>query len=373
MNIHYIYIIISFLASIICGVIFIPQIMNYCKRKKLYDIPNERKVHKNAIPRLGGLSFLPSMVIAVLVALLVFNGISGKEQVTLSLWTCLFFISLLLTYTVGIIDDLIGLNATTKFLVQILSASLMPLSGLYINNLYGFLGMHEIPVWVGMMLTVFMIVFIENSINLIDGIDGLAGGLCFLALAGFLACFVSEGMWSYAILIAGLMGVVVGFLYFNMLGDPEKNRKIFMGDSGSLTLGFILGFLFVKLAMDNPNVIPYRSDRLLLSFTFLMVPMLDLVRVALTRLVNHSPIFDADKNHIHHKLMRSGMDQHHALICTLTVSLLFTTINIMLNKLCGASLTLIIIIDVVLFITLNYTVNLRIRKRGKQPFVKREE
>ena len=228
-------------------------------------------------------------------------------------------------------------------------------------------------VWVGMILTVFIIVFIENAINLIDGIDGLAGGLCFLGLAGFLACFISEDMWSYSILIAGLMGVVVAFLYFNMLGDPQRNRKIFMGDSGSLTLGFILGFLFVKLAMDNPNIKPYRSDRLLLSFTFLMVPMLDVVRVVITRTVNHRPLFDADKNHIHHKLMRSGMDQHHALITILAVAVLFTTVNIMLNKLCDASLTLILIIDVVLYVALNYAINLSIRRRGEKPFVKREE
>ena len=192
MDSHYIYILLSFVLSMVCGLVFIPLIIRYCKRKNLFDLPDKRKVHKNAIPRLGGVSFMPSMIVTGLVALLVYDGVTGDQHVTLSLWSCLFFISLLLIYAVGIIDDLIGLDATTKFFVQIVAATLMPLSGLYINNLYGFLGFQEIPAYVGMPLTVFIIVFIDNAINLIDGIDGLAGGLALLGLSGFLACFISE-------------------------------------------------------------------------------------------------------------------------------------------------------------------------------------
>ena len=369
MDTHYLYILLSFLLSMICGFIFIPQIIGYCKRKRLYDLPNQRKVHKNAIPRLGGVCFMPSMIITSMVALMVYDGVSGGRHVTLSLWTCLFFISLLLIYSVGIIDDLIGLDATTKFFVQIVAASLMPISGLYINNLYGFLGFHEIPAYVGMPLTVFIIVFIDNAINLIDGIDGLAGGLALLGLAGFVACFISEGIWTYSILIAGLMGVLVSFLYFNMQGDPQKDRKIFMGDSGSLTLGFILGFLFIKLAMDNPTVIPYSSQRLLLSFTFLVVPMLDVVRVVCSRIIHRRPLFDADKNHLHHKLLRCGMNQHTALAGILSLAVVFTTINMFLAKVLSIGITWIVLADCLLYIAFNYLLNIHILNKGQKPFV----
>ena len=358
----------AFVVSALCGFIIIPQIMNFCKRRNLYDIPNERKMHTNAIPRLGGISFMPSMMLAFLLAIIIMPQVTDNEPMKVSLWTCCFFISLLLIYGVGIIDDLIGLDAKAKFVVQIMAAALMPVSGLYINNLYGFLGFEEIPFWVGAPLTVFIIVFIDNAINLIDGIDGLAGGLSFLALLGFLACFMREEVWLYAMLIAGLMGVLVPYLYFNLLGDPNKNRKIFMGDSGSLTLGFILGFLFVKFAMDNPNVIRPHEDGLMLSITMLVVPMFDVVRVVIVRMQHHRPLFDADKNHIHHKLMRTGMNQHQALASILLMALLFAAINALLTFVMGVRLTWALVTDIVLFFVFNYLINNAIIKKGNKVF-----
>ncbi len=370
---HIILTFVAFVISALCGFVMIPQIMNFCKSKNLYDIPNARKVHKNAVPRLGGISFMPSMLLAFFLAISVMDQITGTNQVTVSTWTCCFFISLLLIYGVGIVDDLIGLDAKTKFVVQIIAASLLPVSGLYINNLYGFLGIHEIPFWMGAPLTVFMIVFIDNAINLIDGIDGLAGGLSFLALSGFLYCFINEGMFTYSILISGLMGVVLSYLYFNIWGDPEKNRKIFMGDSGSLTLGFILGFLFVKYAMYNPCVMPYHKDGLMISLTMLTVPMFDVVRVVIMRLRHRRPLFQADKNHIHHKLMRAGLNQHQALICILILAVSFTLINTLLTIICNMGMTYTILIDIVIFFIFNYMVNKAIVQNNGLAFVVTEK
>ena len=250
---YLLYICTAFLASAACGFVMIPQIMNYCKQKNLYDIPNSRKVHQNAVPRLGGISFLPSMLLAFFLVTLVMSPYttSSEGTVTISLWSAYFLISLLLIYSVGIVDDLIGLNAKIKFIVQIVAAAIIPMSGLYINTLYGLWGIYEIPFELGAPLTVFIMVFIMNAINLIDGIDGLAASLSFLALGGFLMSFLREGMFVYCILIAGLMGVLLPYSYFNIFGKVERNRKIFMGDSGSLTLGFILSFLFVKFAMTR--------------------------------------------------------------------------------------------------------------------------
>ena len=231
-----IYLVSAFILSMVCGFIFTPAILDFCKRKKLYDLPNGRKVHHNAIPRMGGISFFPSMVLAFVGCLFLIASNSGIDH-PFGIWSASFLAGLGIIYITGIVDDLIGLNATTKFAAQICAASLLPIAGLYLNNLYGLFGIYEIPTYVGIPLTIFIIVFIDNAMNLIDGIDGLAASLSLLALAGFLAYFVHYEVftYTYTILTVGMMGALVAFLYFNLFGKPEKNTKIFMGDSGSLS------------------------------------------------------------------------------------------------------------------------------------------
>ena len=193
------FIIATFLVSFVCGIFTIPQITNFCKKKELYDMPNLRKVHTVNIPRMGGTCFMPCMIVAALLSVAVYR-FNNDETLTISLWSFMFLVSIILVYTVGLIDDIVGVAPRVKFLVQILAASLMPFSGLYINNLYGFMGIETIPFCIGAPLTVFVIVFIDNALNLIDGIDGLAGGLSVLSLVGFLYCFQREGLFVYSVL-----------------------------------------------------------------------------------------------------------------------------------------------------------------------------
>lgn len=364
MEYNWIYILLSFVLSALSGLIIIPQIMKFCLKRGLFDLPNARKVHHVAVPRLGGTAFIPCMFIAFTASLCVLYCNSGTTQVSISLWTGIFMVSLFMIYVVGTVDDLIGLNAMVKFLVQIAAASLLPLSGLYINDLYGLFGINEIPFWVGAPLTVFIIVFIDNSMNLIDGIDGLAGGLALISLTGFLLCFAREQVWTYCVLIAGLMGVLTSYLYFNIWGKPERGQKIFMGDSGSLTLGFILGFLMVKFAMNSSVVMPYRSDGLLLSYTLLIVPCFDVVRVVLVRLRIGQPIFQADKRHIHHKLMRCGLNQHQTLVVILLLQIVYVVMNTMLGS--HVPITYIALIDIVLYATFHLTIDARLAQCKKK-------
>lgn len=357
---------LAFVLSTICGFVFIPQIMNFCMRKKLFDIPNARKVHKNAIPRLGGVSFLPSMVIATFIALAVLSYSYRGGKIEINTWTLSFSIGLVMVYSVGIIDDLIGLSAWPKFVVQIIAAILIPVSNLYINNFYGFCGITDIPFYIGIPITVFVLVFIMNAMNLIDGIDGLSGSLSLIALIGFFYCFYRENLTVYCVLIAGLSGVLVAFLYFNIWGSEDKNRKIFMGDSGSLTLGYILGLLLVKFSMNNPRVMPYRRDSMLLAMSLLMVPTFDVVRVIIVRMAHHKPIFQADKNHIHHKLMRAGLTQHQALLVIDALAIFFVVFNILLFG--EIQVTWIIVLDVVIFLLFHYVVDYFIKRNGLQPY-----
>ena len=353
-----IYLLGAFLVSLICGLVFTPLILDFCKRKRLYDIPNERKIHKNATPRLGGISFFPSMLTAFFIVLL-FTPVVEQDTLPVNIWSAVFLMGLLLIYGIGIIDDLVGLKATTKFVVQIATASLLPFVGLYVNNLYGLFGIHEIPYWLGVPLTVFIIVFIDNAINLIDGIDGLAAGLSLLALAGFLVYFRYYGVYiyTYTIIIAGMMGALVAFAYFNLLGKAERNNKIFMGDSGSLSLGFTLGFLAVKCAMDNTNIWPTRPEAIIVPLSLLFVPTADVVRVTLYRLHHRKPVFGADKNHIHHKLMQTGLNQHQALIVILSLSASYIAMNGLLYTIVPT--TVIVIIDIALYCIVNTLINLK--------------
>jgi UDP-N-acetylmuramyl pentapeptide phosphotransferase/UDP-N-acetylglucosamine-1-phosphate transferase len=356
-----VYILLSFIISTVCGLIFTPLILDFCKKKKLYDIPNERKVHKNAIPRLGGISFFPSMMTAFAIQLLYFSMMQ-RQDIPINIWSAGFIFGLGIIYIVGIVDDLIGLNANVKFFVQITTACILPLTGLYINNLYGLFGIHDIPAFVGMLLTVFVIVFIVNAVNLIDGSDGLASGLSLLALCGFLAYFIHYQVYlnTYAVLAAGMLGVLVAFMFFNIFGKTENNTKIFMGDSGSLSLGFTLGFLAVKCAMNNVVIWPYRPEALIVPVTLLFVPAIDVVRVTFYRLRHHKPLFDADKNHIHHKLMRAGLTQHQALCFILLLAIAYAGMNYVMYQF--VSTTWILVTDIVVYTLLNLGINTRLKE-----------
>ena len=353
----YILLLLALAISTICGFIFIPIIAKFCIKHNLYDLPNLRKVHQNAVPRLGGICFVPSMLLAYMFALSTYC-LMNDLKISIGLWSCMFLVSIFLVYTAGIIDDLAGVRPTTKFLVQIVAACIIPLSGLYVNILYGLFGIGEIPFWIGAPITVFILVFIDNAINLIDGIDGLAAGLSVLSLLGFLYCFMREGLLLYGLLITGLIGVLIAFFYFNVFGSAEKGLKIFMGDSGSLTLGFILGFLFIKFAMNNPQVMPYRNDGLLIAYSLLIVPCFDVVRVILSRLRRRQPLFKADKCHIHHKLLQCGLTQHQALVTILALAIVFFVLN---NLLFGnVSITTVVVADILGYMAFHLAIDYKI-------------
>ena len=236
--------------------------------------------------------------------------------------------------------------------------------GLYINNLYGLFGIYEIPAFIGIPLTIFTIVFIVNAINLIDGIDGLAGCISVLALGGFMTYFIHYDVFrnTYTILAAGMIGALIAFLYFNLFGSPEKNTKIFMGDSGSLSLGYTLGFLAIKSTMDVEYIWPYRPEAILVPMTLLFVPSADVVRVTFFRLYHKRPLFDADKNHIHHKLMRTGLSQHQTLVFILAYITVICLFNATLYP--TISLTTILFADITIYIVFNIGINFLIKRKS---------
>lgn len=357
---NFIYVYIAFAVSCLGGFFLIPLILNFCKRKGLYDIPNFRKVHKTKTPRLGGVIFFPCTFIAFTIVCYMAHFYK-QGNVTLSLWSIYFLVGASLIYCTGIIDDIVGLNALTKLIVQIFSASAFPLSNLYVNNLYGFLGIYEIPFYIGAPLTVFFVSFVANTINLIDGIDGLAAGLSMVALLGFVYYYTTWGLILYIVLIAALMGAIVAFLYFNLFGDVKKNRKIFMGDTGSLTIGFVLAFLSLKLSMKNDALQPFPDNGLLISFTLLVVPVFDAIRVSVVRMFHRRSPMAPDKNHIHHKLLRAGCSNYQVLFVAICLACFYIFFNWELS--CYFQMTEIVLFDIILFIIFHQILNIIIRKK----------
>ena len=323
--------------------------------KKLFDMPDERKVHKRAIPRLGGVAFFPTILLSCCFALAFYTlsnyNIPTIQVVYILPEFLLLICGMVFLYLTGIADDLMGVRYRQKFVIQIICASFFPLAGLWINDFYGLLGIHTLPFWFGMPFTVLTTVFITNAINLIDGIDGLASGLSSAALLVFGFLFINKELWIYSMLAFSTFGVLVPFFYYNVFGSADHARKIFMGDTGSLTLGYILSFLAIKYSQNNMEPACYIEGAFVIAFSTLIIPAFDVVRVVMVRIRNGKSPFEPDKNHIHHKFLAMGFSPRKAMIIILLISCGFSGVNILLMP--YVNNTVMLIGDILLWIGLN--------------------
>lgn len=346
----------------------IPRILVIAIKHSLYDIPDERKTHMGAVPRIGGVSFVPCIFFAIMFTLGIFYlnpGVSeNRGYYPDNSEFYLFLCGLTLLYLGGVKDDLVGLCYRHKFIIQILSSALIVLSGLYINNFYGLFGIYMVTPWIGLLLTIFVLVFIINAMNLIDGMDGLASGLSIFALCVYGTLFFLHGLWFYTVLAFSTVGVLIPFFYYNVFGSVKKGRKLFMGDSGSLTLGLILGFLAIRYACYHPDVMTPIGNMLVIAVSPILIPMLDVMRVVLVRIRKRKHLFKADRNHIHHKLMNTGLGKSTALVILFAVSIGFCIVNFTLLNLLNSHF--IFLIDIILWSAMNswFTYIIRKRKQG---------
>lgn len=366
-NMFFLLIIIAFTTSVLLSWLIIPRILVVAFRKRLFDMPDARKIHSQAIPRLGGLSFVPTIFFSLSLTLgLQYTAGSilppGLVQYIVPEF-CFLVCGLVLLYLSGIKDDLVGLRYRTKFLVQIIAALFFPLSGLWINNFYGLFGIHELNAWIGIPFTILAVVFITNAINLIDGIDGLASGLSSVVLGVLGSLFAYQHLWLYAILAFSTLGVLLPFFYYNVFGQAERCKKIFMGDTGSLTLGYILSFLSIRYASYTSDLTPFTDGAIVVAFSTLIVPLFDVVRVMLVRVRTHQGLFSPDRNHIHHKFLAMGFSPRRAMLAILFLACLFSCLNILLVP--YVDNTLMLLADILIWIGLNILFD-RIRDKKKQ-------
>lgn len=330
------YIIGGFLFSLISSCFILPHILIISHEKRLYDIPNTRKLHTKPVPRLGGISFFPIILITILscigVSLLNTSLAFFISDEALRVQFCALSIGGMSLFLVGVKDDLIGVGYKGKFAVQIFSGILLALSGLWINSLGGGAFLQSIPIWVGIPFSVFLCVYITNAINLIDGIDGLASGLASISLITMGCVFAVDGQIAYATLAFSGVGCLLPFFIVNVRKSAESGKKLFMGDTGSLSLGYLISFLFISLSIDSSSFTPLDSRFQYIAFGSLIIPTFDVVRVILLRLRKGVGVFHPDRNHIHHKLLRTGMSATQVMLFLLLLSLFFICSNYVLTS-----------------------------------------
>lgn len=342
----------------------IPRILVIAFRKRLFDAPDIRKIHTGIVPRLGGMAFVPgilfSLFLIIGINVVVENVAFIQELIPAITRLALGCCAIIVLYMVGVADDLIGVRYRAKFFFQIFCAILLAASGLWLNNLHGILGIYEIPVYVGYPLTIFIIVFVLNAINLIDGIDGLASAICGIALIFYGVLFMCMRQHLYALLAFAAIGTLLPFFYYNVFGNVNRGRKIFMGDTGALTIGFVLCFQSIALSdFENISISGRLNfNHLIVAFSPLIVPCFDVVRVFFYRLRHHRHPFLPDKNHIHHRLLQMGMSQHTALICIISFSTAMTLLNMWLSVI--VNINILLAIDIVLYTILHSIVSMRI-------------
>jgi len=320
----------------------IPVIIQVAKDKKLFDEPDERKVHKNVIPTLGGLGIFAGFIIATLMG--VPSGITSELQYFAAATTVIFFL--------GIKDDILVLSASKKFIGQLIAAGIIiKFGGVQLNNMHGFLGIYEIPHIASIVISIFTIIVITNSFNLIDGVDGLAGSLGLLTTLVFGAYFFYAGQLTYAVMAFALAGSTIGFLIYNF-----SPAKIFMGDTGSLLLGLVNSILvikFINVAGNPVSNFPIEAAPAI-GFSILMIPLFDTLRVFGLRILDRRSPFSPDRTHVHHFLLDLGLSHRMVTITCVLVNMTFISMAFFLRNLGTTTVLGILLLSAFIFIGIIY-------------------
>ena len=277
--------------SFIVSYLVIPRIISIVRIKNLMDKPNQRSSHKEKTPTMGGVAFFASLLSS-----LYFLQVYDSHKLGLSL-----VIGLLILFYIGIKDDLVGVSPRTKIIGQMLSfIFVMDSNELSITSLNGFLSFYELPLWISYFLGIFIIISIVNAYNLIDGINGSASMVGIMIFSIFSYIFYQTEDYYFVLLSISSIGCLSAFLRYNI----SKKNSIFMGDTGSLLIGFVIGVCTLRflnlpierLSMANINY----YNKFVLVFIILYIPFVDTMRVFLIRILKHRSPFFADRNHIHH-------------------------------------------------------------------------
>lgn len=346
---------LPFLVSLVISAISIPVIIRVANLKNLTDDPDsKRKLHKTNTPTLGGIAIFAGALVSFSTLYDVY-GFNDLRFITPAL-VILFF--------AGVKDDLLILDPGKKLLIQIACASLITyLGNLRITSLWGIMGLQDIPFWPGVLITVFLIIALINAFNLIDGINGLAGTLGLLASLCFGSWFAINNFGSLTILSFSLAGALLGFLFFNY-----NRAKIFMGDTGSMAVGFIIAIIAIRFIEANRIQIETLKHPIInapaVAFAILSIPVFDMIRVFALRVYNrHSP-FHADRNHIHHYFVDNGYSHAKStgILFWINVSCILITLPLTQFRSVWGVVVIFIYLSVICYLACHY---LKIRRKKR--------
>ena len=291
-----------------------------------------RQVHESPLPRLGGvaifLAFSLSMSVWLGLSLIFPRLVDGLAPTTL----LHIYVPSCLIFCLGIYDDLYGAGPYLKFAVQAIAAAMLFAGGMRILGLPVLFGQHTLPWFIGLLLTVLWVVAITNAFNLIDGLDGLAAGSALFSTMVFFVVSLVNHSWLGSLMSVTLAGAILGFLRFNF--NPAT---IFLGDSGSLFIGFMLSALALAGAQKAPTFVAVAIP--VVSFG---LPILETLLSVLRRLISGRPIFTADREHIHHKLLQMGFSHRQVVIVLYAVSAMFAMLSLFLLWPTGSTLGLVL-------------------------------
>jgi len=348
-------IISGFLAAALISYIGIPIVVRVAKKHYLVDIPNSRSSHGKPVPILGGVAILISFILSFLI----FSD--GYFELPFQY----IIASLLIIFTMGVKDDLLNLSPRNKILGQVLAAAIIAVLGdLRIVHIYGFLGIDELGYVSSILVTIFSIMVITNAINIIDGIDGLASGVSMVVVVTLGIFFFLFHNIDFIILAACFFGSLVVFFRFNVFG---KKNKIFMGDTGSMVLGYVISLMIIEFNENNfyinstydVNVAP------VVLCGILIVPFFDMIRVIFLRIFRKRKPWEPDHNHIHHYLLKIGFSHFKATSIILIVNILIIFLILYLQSL-QIDIHLLLLILILLGIVLVYIPIYILKKKEKK-------
>lgn len=336
---------LSMLAALIIGWNVRIPVFRMAIRKNFVDKPNKRSSHKGSVPNIGGIVIF----LAFFVSFLLFANFPADPELQYVL------LGAAIIFLVGVYDDLLAISARKKLKGEILGVVFLIIgSGFYLTNLHGFLGLYEISPLLGVPITFIGMIGLINAINLIDGIDGLSSGLAFMDCLFFGIWFYCCHEIEYAILCGVLGAALIPFFIINLFG---KRSKMFMGDSGALMVGFLLGVMAIKYC-DVDSVlggICMVEAAPAVVFSVLAIPVLDTLRLFASRMMRGKSPFAPDKRHLHHKLLTIYNGVHKKSTYTI---LLFNFLFILLGVI-GRNWPneILILCDILLFSLIFYSVN----------------
>lgn len=299
--------VIGTVIAFILGLFIVPLVISFSEKKGLLDKPNERKIHSHPIPRLGGVSIWICTILSFF-ALILLSYYPYRSLLSgLLVGSSLMFL-------LGLVDDIFGLSAKFKFLIQISIATIVFCLGVKISSIFlPIVGLIDLPLYISYILTIGWIVGISNSVNFIDGVDGLAGSV--ITISAVTIGLIALGLTPTDVVISLvgfiLAGSMLGFLTYNF--NPAK---IFMGDSGALFGGFLLATLSVMYSMKTTDFKMYTP------LLVLAVPIIDITFSSIRRILKGTSPFVADAEHIHHKLLNFGLSQNQAVFVLVIFSLI---------------------------------------------------